>query len=264
MGKIEQSLSSADHYTTPGGFPPPLLPGCCFFPWFIRLVLRYRVAVREGSGRSDEYFSSRSLEIIRRLERCGVRFDISGLDQIRSLKGPAVFVANHMSTFETVGLPGIIHPIRPHTFVVKQSLVTGFLFGPIMRSRDPIVVTRKNPRADLVTVFREGKRRLDQGISIILFPQGTRSSSFQKEDFNSLGVKLARYSGVPIVPVALKTDCWSNGIPIRAIGRIRVKRAIRIAFSQPFFVNESQSDPQKKIVTFIVDKLSEWGVRIPS
>ncbi len=264
MGKVEHQLSSDGHYTTPAGVHPPLFPGCCFYPWFIRLVYRYRVAVRNGSGHSDEYFSSRSLEIIRRLEHCGVRFVISGLDHIRSLDGPAVFVSNHMSTFETVGLPGIIHPIRPITFVVKKPLVRGFLFGPIMRSRDPVVVTRKNPRADLATVFREGKRRLDQGISIVLFPQGTRSRTFKREAFNSLGVKLARNSGVPIVPVALKTDCWSNGVLIRPMGRIHVKRSIRIAFAPSFHVNESQWDPQERIVTFIMEKLSEWGVRISS
>lgn len=255
-------LTSGDQYVTTPGIRPPMLPGFCFYPWFLRLILGYRSAVLRGKGDGDDYFSARSLEVIRRLEHCGCRFEISGLNHLRCLQGPAVFVSNHMSTLETVALPGIIHPLRPSTFVVKNSLVKGFIFGPIMRSRDPVVVTRKSPRADLVAVLREGRRRLNQGISVVLFPQGTRRRAFHMDRFNSLGVKLARNSKVPVVPLALKTDCWSNGLLIRPLGRIQPERTIRIAFAPPIGPLDASTDAHEKTLAFIIDKLTQWGVRI--
>lgn len=58
----------------------------------------------------DKAWSDSSLEVMSKLETCGARFHISGLDQVRTLEGPAVFVANHMSTLETTLLPGLITP----------------------------------------------------------------------------------------------------------------------------------------------------------
>ena len=73
-----------------------------------------------------------------------------------------------------------------------------------MRSRNPIVVGRTDPRKDFETVMNGGAERLKNGISIIIFPQSTRSLDFKPEEFNSLGVKLAKKAGVQVVPVAIK------------------------------------------------------------
>ena len=80
-----------------------------------------------------------------------------------------------MSTLETVILPVIVLPFRRVTFIVKESLLTYPIFGPIMRSLDPLPVTRTNPRLDLKTVLEGGVARLQQGASIVVFPQTTRT-----------------------------------------------------------------------------------------
>ena len=80
-----------------------------------------------------------------------------------------------------------------------------------MRSRNPIVVGRTDPRKDLEAVMNGGVELLKNGISIVIFPQSTRSVEFKPEEFNSLGVKLAKKAGVDVVPIALKTDFWGNG-----------------------------------------------------
>ncbi len=102
--------------------------------------------------------------------------------------------------------------------MVKESLVRHPLFGDVMRSRDPIVVGRTDPRKDLEAVMNGGMELLSKGISIVIFPQSTRSVEFRPEEFNSLGVKLAKKAGVKVVPVALKTDFWGNGKVIRELG----------------------------------------------
>ena len=150
----------------------------------------------------DSAWVHASLRVTELIERVGCPVSIEGMENISATRGPCVFVANHMSTLETFMLPGIIRPHRAVTFVVKKSLVSLPVFGAVMRSRDPIVVGRTNPREDLTAVLEGGVERLKKGISIIVFPQSTRTPDFDPQHFNTIGVKLARKAGVPVVPLA--------------------------------------------------------------
>ena len=255
---MENPFAGMQIYVTPHG-TPPLFPGLVFYPWFMGLIYRYRRDALRGEV-SGEYFPARSLEVIRRIERSGGRFRITGLHHLAGAPGPAVFVSNHMSTLETVTLPGIIHLFHPVTFVVKESLVSGPVFGPVMRSRQPVVVSRRYPRRDLITVLREGKKRLESGISVILFPQGTRSRSFHPGQFNTLGVKLARHAGARLIPLALKTDFWSNGLLVRPMGRLRPVRTIHMAFGSALDPGMAPDELHDRTIRHIRDHLRDWGM----
>ncbi len=209
-----------------------------------------------------EYFTKEwtdsSFEILRIIERTGGRFHIRGMENITKSEGPVLFIGNHMSTLETMVLPSIIAPHRDTTFVVKESLVSHPLFGDVMRSRNPIVVGRKDPRKDFETVMNGGMDLLSKGTSIIIFPQSTRSVEFKPEEFNSLGVKLARKAGVDIVPVALKTDFWGNGELIKELGPIDRHKPIHIRFGDPFRVTGNGKEENQRIIDFIQAALKEW------
>ncbi len=152
-----------DVYTTPDVVPRAwseyLLLGSRWgvYCHFIGTIFRSRALALAGAY-DDEAWAYSSREIIRNLERCRARFRIEGMDRVRGAEGPLVFVSNHMSTLETVALPGLIVPMKPVTYVVKEKLLHGFFWGPIMRSRNPIPVSRTDPRADLEIVMREGCR----------------------------------------------------------------------------------------------------------
>jgi 1-acyl-sn-glycerol-3-phosphate acyltransferase len=171
-----------------------------------------------------------SLHILNALESCGVEIDIQGMEHVCASTEPCVFIGNHMSTLETFILPTLIAPYRSATFVVKKSLVDYPLFKWLMRSRNPVVVNRTNPREDLKTVLNEGCIRLAQGTSVIVFPQTTRAAAFNPEQFNSIGVKLAKKAGVPIIPIALKTDAWGNGTRIKDFGVIDPAKKVNFEF----------------------------------
>ena len=53
-----------------------------------------------------------------------------------------------------------------------------------MRGMDNIAVGRDNPREDFKRVLSEGKNKLEQGISIIIYPQSTRAVEFDPSKFN--------------------------------------------------------------------------------
>ena len=125
-----------------------------------------------------EAWAQSSEGIAHALESVGCRIEAAGMEHFRSLEGPCVFIGNHMSTLETFVLPSMIQPWKDVTFVVKESLLKYPFFGPVLGSREPIVVGRSNPREDLVAVLEGGEARLKQGRSVIVFPQSTRSSVF--------------------------------------------------------------------------------------
>lgn len=164
--------------------------------------------------------SKSSLEVLHALESVGIKIEITGIDNFKNLESPCVFIANHMSTLETFVLPAIIEPFKDVTFVVKKSLVEYPVFKYVMRSIDPITVSRINPREDLKAVMEGGTKRLKAGRSIIIFPQTTRTIVFDPKAFNTIGIKLAHRANVPVVPIALKTDAWSNGRYIKDFGKI--------------------------------------------
>jgi 1-acyl-sn-glycerol-3-phosphate acyltransferase len=222
-----------------------------------KIVLTTRKQARAGVYGDKEWADS-SFHIFRFIEKCGGIFHLSGMENITVTPEPVLFIGNHMSTLETMILPGIISPLRKVTFVVKESLVKHPLFGDVMRSRNPVVVGRTDPRKDFEAVMDGGMELLSKGISIIIFPQSTRSIVFRPEDFNSLGVKLAKKAGVKVIPVALKTDFWGNGKFIKEIGPLDSRKTIYIKFGEPFPVTGSGKEENQKIISFIQSSLKEW------
>jgi len=130
-------------------------PSLSFYVKFLHIVFTSYIEAKRGQYDGMRWSLS-SIAILRALEAVGVSFDITGVDYFRTIDGPCVFIANHMSTLETVVLPGIIQPIKDVTFIVKQNLLEYPVFKHILSTRNPIAVTRKHPREDLKRVLEKG------------------------------------------------------------------------------------------------------------
>ena len=208
---------------------------------------------------NDQIWYERSIEIFRGMEKVGGRIEITGLDILKGLTGPVVYVGNHMSSLETVILPCIFLGYGRLCFVMKEELTTMPLFGPVVSANKPITVGRANGKADLEKVLREGAQRLQDGRSVCIFPQGTRSAAFDPKKFNSLGSKLAHRAGVPIVPFAVKTDFWSQGWPIKDLGWIRPERPVKVAFGPLIPAGTDSKQSHAACVAFVQERLAAWG-----
>ena len=228
-----------------------------FYAKLVSIVFGGSALAKRGLYKTPEW-SENSLATLRALESVGIKFEITGNDSFTAVPGPCVFIANHMSTLETFVLPTLIAPFKDTTFVVKQSLVDYPVFKHIMRTRNPITVGRTNPREDLKAVLEGGAARLQAGMSVIIFPQTTRTSVFDPEQFNTIGVKLAKKAGVPVVPIALKTDAWGNGSVLKDYGRIDPSKKVYFAFGKPLQIKDRGTEEQQEIVAFIAGKLKEW------
>lgn len=97
------------------------LPGLFLYA---RIVLNLLTASRRCSKNSytlDKKIASSS-GILKTLEHIGAHVSVKNMSAFIELKGPCVFVANHMSALEAFILPCFIMPYRKITFVIKKSL----------------------------------------------------------------------------------------------------------------------------------------------
>jgi 1-acyl-sn-glycerol-3-phosphate acyltransferase len=261
-GHTELTRLTADgsDYRSPprrASLPGRIFPSFAFYSALAPIVWKSSALAKRGRYGSREWIRS-SHDVLRALERVGIPVEITGIRHLAGLEGPCVVVGNHMSVLETFVLPGVIEPIRPVTFVVKESLMTYPVFGHVMRSRDPIAVTRTHPRQDLKAVMDGGRERLARGVSLVVFPQTTRRPCFLPEEFNTIGIKLAQRAGVPVVPMALLTDAWGNGKRLKDFGRIDPSRPVHIAFGEPLHVEGRGASEHEAVIGFIQEKLEKW------
>lgn len=250
-------------YTTPPhkvSFFSRIAPTPVFYWKFLTNVYRSSGQARKGKYNAARW-SETSHQVLTALESVGVNVEISGVEHLRRLDSPCVIVGNHMSMLETIVLPAIVQPVKDVTFVVKQSLLDYPVFRHILRSRDPIAVTRDNPREDFKSVMQGGTKRLSNGRSIVVFPQTTRSKTFEPENFNTIGAKLALKARVPIVPLALMTDAWSNGKRIKDFGPILPTKKVRFAFGEPIVMSGRGAEQHQQTIDFIESKVRSWHSR---
>ena len=204
-------------------------------------------------------WAKRSMDILYLTEDCGAKIFIEGLDNITSTGAPVVFISNHMSMMESMIFPGLIASRREVTFVVKKSLTSHSLFGPTMRARKPIAVDRKDPISDFKTVMSQGVEALNNGTSVVIFPQSKRMIDFDASQFNTLGIKLAKKANVAIIPVAIKTDFWGNGKVVKDISVLNRKEPVHIKFGEPIIIDGPGKKEHQKVIDFIQSNLDTWN-----
>lgn len=224
---------------------------------FLFIIFKANKVARLGKFNDAEYCKIAD-NTFKLLEDCGAKIHVKGLENIREVEGPVVFVGNHMSILETFILPGLIIPFKPVSFVVKASLIKHRFFGTIMKATSPISVTRTDPKKDFKSVMMGGQKLIGEGRSIIVFPQSTRGK-FVAEEFGSIGDKLAQKANVTVIPVALKTDFWSNGKYSKDFGRIYRDRKIFFEFGKPLGTEIDKKERHSIIIKFISAKLKEWS-----
>ena len=258
-------MTGLDSYDTPEDLPQSRLFKLMFNSRWYFYAVNFGVFCRSGRlgqlGKLDAEAQIRmSATNLRLVERCGSRVHVRGREHLRALNGrPVVLMGNHMSLLETGVFHAVAREYVDFAFVVKDSLMKVPYFKDILKSIGNIPVERKDPREDLKTVLNEGKKILSAGKSLIVFPQSTRSVTFDPEKFNSLGVKIAKSAGVPIVPFALKTDFLTQGKGIfRDLGPVHPGRETWFEFGPAMEVTGNGKEQLQQTVEFIQDRLEKW------
>ncbi|HUI92989.1 MAG TPA: lysophospholipid acyltransferase family protein [Chitinivibrionales bacterium] len=132
---------------------------------------------------------------------CGIRVRAVGVEKLDT-GGRYVFIANHQSYFDIpvlyAGLPFSL------SFIAKKELFFIPFFGWGIAAIGHIWIDRENARAARKSITRAIGKLKRQGISLVLFPEGTRSVSGDVGEFKRGSFTLALEAGVPVVPVTIR------------------------------------------------------------
>ena len=116
-------------------------------------------------------------------------------------KGPVVFVGNHQGFADIPMYCAALDKFQTG-FVAKDSLGKVPLYGqwiPIIRS---VLLNRENPRDSLRTI-EEAIGLINQGFSMVIYPEGHRSKGPDMAEFKKGSLRLATKPGVPVVPISI-------------------------------------------------------------
>ncbi|HJV90010.1 MAG TPA: lysophospholipid acyltransferase family protein [Holophagaceae bacterium] len=142
---------------------------------------------------------------IRMVATCfGIRRRLEGWEalpeDIRTGRRPVIFIANHASHFDP---PLLISTLPSHpVFIAKRELGRVPFLGWVIWLAGFIFIDRGN-RAQAMASLAAAARRIHDGQSVVVFPEGTRSPDGTLLPFKPGGFKLAVEAGVPLVPLAI-------------------------------------------------------------
>ncbi len=152
---------------------------------------------------------------------CGISYRINYHDRSLLDGGePLLFVANHQSAYETLMLQVVL---PPHSWVVKQELMRVPAVGGGLRMLRAVAIDRSKGIEAINKVVKEGKALLDSGLSLLIFPEGTRTKSDTIAPLFPGAVLLARRAERQLVPVVHNAGrCWPRNSFLKYPGVVEV------------------------------------------
>lgn len=156
----------------------------------LMIILPYRLRHRIATGWGDT-----TVWLLRFI--CGIRWQVEGAENLPAV--PAIFAMNHQSTWETVFGPLLC---RDQVWVLKRELLWIPFFGWAMALLRPIAINRSKRKQAMQQIIEQGQKRINDGFSIVMFPEGHRFPPDAPILFKHGATRLAESLNIPIVPIA--------------------------------------------------------------
>lgn len=149
---------------------------------------------------------------------CGLRYTVEGLENIP--EGGHISMWKHSSAWETLAQMFVF---PPQAWVLKREIMWIPVIGWATWLMEPIAIDRRAGHNAVREVVTQGRRRLEQGRWVLVFPEGTRVAPGQFKKYGISGAILASESGRKIVPVAHNAGLyWGRRGLLKKPGTIRV------------------------------------------
>lgn len=129
----------------------------------------------------------------------GVKVRITGLENLNP-RQPYVFLSNHQGWFDIFTLLGKL-PVQ-FRWLAKEELFKLFVMGPAMRAAGYIPIDRSDRRKALESLH-QAAMKVQEGTSVVIFPEGTRSPDGSLQEFKKGGFIIAIKSQQPIAAIAI-------------------------------------------------------------
>lgn len=185
---------------------------CLVFDTFICALLAIGASIWKRGGNGAHLvgrFWARSILFL-----SGVKVSVRGLEHIAP-GGPYLYMVNHQSMFDILSL--LAHLPVQFRWLAKKELFHIPVFGYAMARAGYISIDRSDRRAAHKSLL-EAAQRIAGGVSVVIFPEGSRSMDGQIQPFKAGGFHLAIRSGRPIVPVVI---CGAREVMPK--GKLRIR-----------------------------------------
>jgi len=235
-----------------------LLYQILFLPWTLFLCLGYLPLLVVAPRRVVQHAAAFWLEGALWMQKhiLGLSFEVLGEENLPK-GGGSILAAKHQSAWETM----VFHRlVGDPAFVLKKELLRLPLIGWYMRSTGQIPIDRAARGAALKQMMDKGRAALEQGRSLVIFPEGTRQPTGHAGRYHSGVFKLYDTLGVPVVPIALNSGMfWRRNAFLRHPGKItlQVLPAIPPGLARETFMARLQDDIEtatRKLEQQVVDK----------
>ena len=173
----------------------------------------------------------------------GVKYEVHGLENIP--KDQAVlYIGNHQSFFDVVLGYHICPAITG--FMSKKTFEKVPLLNVWMHMNYCLCLTRTDPRQDLKLIIK-AQEYIKNGISMFIFPEGTRSKTGEMADFHEASFKIATKTNCPIIPVAFTNtrEVFETHLP-----KLKKTRVI-VTFCQPVIPSDLEGEDKKHVGVFV-------------
>lgn len=180
----------------------------------------------------------------------GTKTTVTGLENIPKDE-PVLFVGNHQGIFDTV----IAYSMMPNLtgFVAKKEIEKVPFLRVWMRLLYCLFLDRQNMKEGLKTILKGIELVKDKGISMVIFPEGTRSKTEEMGPFKEGALKIAEKSGCKIIPMVQKNTraILENHYP-------RIKMAhTAIAFGKPIDISTLTKEEKKFLGAYVQNIIKE-------
>jgi 1-acyl-sn-glycerol-3-phosphate acyltransferase len=178
-----------------------------------------------------------------------VKVQITGLENIPSQRS-CILMSNHQSNFDIPVLLGRL-PVQ-FRWLAKEELFKIPIFGRGMRGCGYISIDRSNRKLAFASL-KEAARKIRDGVSVLIFPEGTRSRDGRIQPFKKGGFVLSVDAGVPIVPIVIYGTCF-----IMPKGRLLIRsRMVRMDILEPIettaFTRKTKDELMEKVRSTICE-----------
>jgi 1-acyl-sn-glycerol-3-phosphate acyltransferase len=157
----------------------------------------------------------------------GIRVEVTGREHLPTDQS-CIYMCNHVSNLD----PPVVIPILPgrSSVLLKKELMSIPILGTAMRMAKFVPVERGSRREAAKASVEAAAEALRSGLSILVFPEGTRSVDGRLASFKKGPFFLAEQTGAPIVPIAIsgtermmrKGSVWVTP----GVARVQMLRAI--------------------------------------
>jgi len=193
----------------------------------------------------ERAYTAKVLQNIGKL--AGVRLKVEGLEKIP--KEPVLYIGNHQSFFDVI----LTYPILPGrvAYIAKDDLVQVPVL-PLWMKRSGCLFLKRDDLRQGMKVIMAACEEVKDGISMFIFPEGTRSKDGQVHEMKGGSFKVATKTGCPVVPVAISgtREIFEAQLPWLRPGEVTIR------IGDPIDTKTLTNEEKKALHTRVQEEIS--------